>query len=458
MLTEDYIQRFLFLSSSGLSRAGLIVLFFSIFNMVASLYGTLLWALDSPGYIFRESNVKVAEYESLRNMDSPYIIQLYLDPNNLQNTEETLAQVVGSELLKPSLNYTLTGEVQRGTPKITTPTRQDDVGARIWLDSEGFSVSPDTLAMYPLSERIDDQVFPTKLIYFGGGSAKWNCTFNIQQHVLTRDSGNYHWEARDRIDNIWASFGAGGGSAAMVQVFTVTKGTRRHTFVESVLRATMLTNPDVPFAAQDVEDLVRRSGTMNEIESNDPHIDQIVGDMMSAQDQNLSYHSGFNTADNGNLTELQRNWGYYSVTNPALGDQFSLIILTTTNITLITSETIDKPPTPFKNCDHVSFQNEAFGGRITQTDCVGRTTNKNNNVFFGQVDTAAVLVAYGLGNGRSGVSSESLDGIVMSWTRNMSARIEGLFIARGYVVSVDPTLVTMSVDKLMIAIFGGQKW
>ncbi|KAM6513659.1 hypothetical protein FALCPG4_016040 [Fusarium falciforme] len=468
MFAEDYIQRWLFLSSSGISRAGFIVLLFSILSTLASLYGTLLWALDSPGYIFRESNVTVPQYDSLRNRDPPYIIQLHLDPSTLQNTEETLAQVVGSELFKPGLNYTLTGEVQRGTPEITTPTRQHDVGARIWLDDDGFSVSPDSHAMLPHSIVADGQVFPAECIYFGGGSALWNCTFNntFSQNIVETIIGKpeVHWDDEsdlkldsryvnpNRVDNIWSSFGRGGGSAAMMQVFTVTKGTRRHTFVESVSRVTMLTNPGVPFAVQDVGDLVRRTWSINETERNDPLIDQIVDDMMSAQDQNLSYHFGVNAADNGNLTVLQASWGYLTVSPGSAGkDLFSLISFTSVNITLIRSETIDKPPTPFEKCDRGSFQNEAFGGKITQTDCAASTTDNNSTMFFGQVDTAAVLIIYGLGNGRSNVSSESLDDSVMSWTWNMSATMECLLVARGYIVSVDPALVTIRVDKLIVA-------
>ncbi|KAM6508440.1 hypothetical protein FALCPG4_018296 [Fusarium falciforme] len=473
MFAEDYIQRWLFLSSSGLSRAGLIVLLFSILNTLASLYGTLLWALDSPGYIFRGFNVTVAEYESLRNKDPPYIIQLRLNPSNLQTTEESLAQIVGSDIFRPGLNYTLTGQVERGTPEITAPTRQDDVGARIWLDSDGFSVSPDSYAMLPYSAVVDGQRFPTSCIYFGGGSAAWNCTFNntFSQAIVGAVVGipEVHWDDEsdlkldsryikpNRVNNIWASFGAGGGSAAMMQVFTVTKGMRRHTFVESVLRVTMLTNPGVPFSAREVEDLVRRTWSANETERNSPLLGQIVDDMIGAQYQNLSYQFGVNVADNGNLSVLQSSWGYFTVENNNGGDDiFSLISLTATNITLIRSETVDKPPTPFEECDQGSFQNEAFGGRITQTDCAGSTLDNDSNVFFGQVDTAAVLIAYGLGDGRSNISSESLDNNVFSWTQNMSATMEELLVARGYAVSVDPALVTISVDKLIVAISGLQ--
>ncbi|KJZ71081.1 hypothetical protein HIM_09500 [Hirsutella minnesotensis 3608] len=474
MFAEGYIQRWLFVSSNGLSRAGLIVLLFSVLHVLSSLYGTLLWALDSPGYIFRESNVTVvAEYENLRNRNSPYIIRLDLNPSNLQKTEETLAQVMGSDLFKPGLNYTLTGEVQRGTPEITRPTRQDNVGARIWLDSDGFSVSPDSYAMISSPGVANGQKFPFGCIYSGRGSAAWNCTFNntFSQGITRNIVGQpeVHWDDEsdlkldsryirpNRVDNIWASFGAGGGSAAMMQVFTVTKKTRRHTFVESVFRATMLTSPGVPFATRDVEDLVRRTWSANETDKNNPLIGQIVEDITSAQAQNLSYHFGVNAADNGNLTVLQSSWGYFTVTNShSREDILSLIIITGTNITLIRSETIDKPPTPFEKCDHRSFQNEAFGGRIAHTDCASSQLNNNSSVFYGQVDTAAVLVLYGLGNRRSNVSSDALDNNALSWTRNMWATMQGLLVARGYIVSVDPALVTISVNKLIVAMSGLQ--
>jgi hypothetical protein len=473
MFAEDYMQRWLFLSSRGLSRAGLVVLLFSILNMLASLYGTLLWALDAPGYVFTASDATVADYESFRNTDPPYIVQLNLAPGNLEETEKTLEQVIGSELFNPGLNYTLTGEVQGGKAEITTPTRYDDVGARIWLDSDGFSVSPDSYVMLPGASEINGQTFPSACIHFGQGSAAWNCTFNntFSQGMLQAVIGmpEVHWDDEsdrkqnsryikpNRVNNIWASFGAGGGSAAMMQVFTVTKGTRRHMFLESVFRATMLTDPGVPFAAEEVGDLVRRSGSMDEPTRSDPFLSQIVEDMMHAQDQKHSYHFGVNMADNGNLTVLQSSWGYLNVVNSEGGaDIFSIISLTTTNITLIRSETIDKSPVPFGKCGQGSFQNEAFGGKLKQNDCAGADLDMKSNKFFGQVDTAAVMIAYGLGNGRSNISLESLDDEAMSWIRKMSAKIATLLVARGHIVSIDPALVTINVDKLIVAMSGLQ--
>ncbi|CAG7565860.1 unnamed protein product, partial [Fusarium equiseti] len=425
-------------------------------------------------YIFRESIARVAEYESLRTKDPPYIVQLHFDSDHLRETEATLSQTVGSELFRPGFNYTLTGEVLRGTPEVTAPTRQDDVGARIWLDSDGFSVSPDSLVMLPGSATMNGEEFPgADCIHFGRGAAAWNCTFNntFSQTIIDTVIGlpEVHWDDEsdlkldsryikpNKIDNIWSSFGAGGGSAAMMQVFTVTKGTRRHTFVESVLRVTMLTNPDVPFAAEEVDNLVRRTWSANETERKNPLIDKIVEDMMRAQDENLSYQSGVNSAVNSNLTALQSSWGYLTAANLNGGkDIFSLISITSTNITLIRSETIQNPPSPLEECDQASFQNEAFGGKVTQTDCAASKSDNVSNKFFGQVDTAAVLIAYGLGNGRSNVSLESLDDDVLSWSANMSATMEGLLVARAYIVSVDPALVTISVERLIVAMSGLQ--
>ncbi|SPJ76168.1 uncharacterized protein FTOL_05899 [Fusarium torulosum] len=460
MFAEDYIQRWHFLSSSGISRASFIVLLFTILSTLSSLYGTLLWALDAPGYIFKTSNVTVAQYETWRNQDAPYVIQLHLDPSTLQRTEETLAQIVGSELFKPGLNYTLTGEVRRGSPEITTPTRSHDVGARIWLDEDGFSVSPDSLAPYPQSAADNGEEFPYKCIHFGGGSAHWNCTYRswrFVEDIIDKVVGEpeIHWDdqsdinldsryiAPNRADNVWSSWGRGGGSTAMMQVFTVTKGTRRHTFVAYVSRATI---SGLSLAAQHVRDWGHRTWGMKESERNNLLIDQIVEDIMGAQGQDISYHFGVNAADNRNLTVLQSSWFYSN----------GMVVFSSVNITLIRSETIDKQIIPFEKCARGSFQNEAFGGRVTQTDCGGSTTDDNSHMFFGQVDTAAVLMIQGLGNGRSNLSSESLNDSVMSWTRNMSAAMEGLLVARGYIVSIDPALVMISVDNLTVAISGLQ--
>ncbi|RKK58976.1 hypothetical protein BFJ69_g17344 [Fusarium oxysporum] len=129
----------------------------------------------------------------------------------------------------------------------------------------------------------------------------------------------------------------------------------------------------------------------------------------------------------------------------------SLISITTTNITLIRSETLSDAPKPFEKCERSNFQNEAFGGKVTRTDCAGSRPARGKPGFFGQVDTAAVMVAYGLGNGRSNISAQSLNNDVLTWIRNNSETLESLLVARAYTVSIDPSLVQITVDRLTVA-------
>ncbi|KAI6754730.1 hypothetical protein HG530_012482 [Fusarium avenaceum] len=467
MFTEDYIQRTLFITSRGFSRAAIVVLFFSLLNIVVSLYGTLLWALDSPGYIFQASNATVFDYEDQRNVNPPYIVQLSLAPDALPDTDSRLPQIMGADLLHTGINYTLTGQVDNyNPPEVVAPTQHDSVGARIWLDSDGLSVSTDGYVALPLDGKVGNEVFPQKCIKFYNGSASWNCTFSnvFSTGIATVVTGKpeVHWnDATDkvydtryilpnRVDNIWVSVGAGGGSVAMKQVFAVTRKTRRHTFSQSTFKATMLASGNSLFDINEVTDLVERTWSPNITERTDPRIGQIVDGMMGAQARNKSFHFGGNYPSNDNKTVTQSNWGMYTLETNG-NTVYSLISITTTNMTLIRSETIAEAPIPYQKCDRTNFQNEAFGGKVTRTDCDASKDSDGTVGFFGQVDTAAVMIAQGLGDGRSNLSAASLDNDVFNWFNNKANTIESLLIARAYAVSIDPSLVQITVDKIMVA-------
>ncbi|KAH7148141.1 hypothetical protein DER46DRAFT_672228 [Fusarium sp. MPI-SDFR-AT-0072] len=467
MFTEDYIQRILYISSRGASRAGLVVLIFSLLNIVLSLYGTLLWALDAPGYIFKASNATVADYQDQRNQNSPYVIQLSLNSTQLDSIQHQLPQIMGSELFYPDLNYTLTGQVSNShaAPEVVPPPQLNSTGARIWLDNDGFSVSADSGFMYPSKPTIDGQNYTIKFAY-PDGSAVWNSTFSnvfaLDFVAVVAGKPEVHWDDKsdkdfdsryivpNKEDNIWFSFGAGAGSALMKQVFTVTKGRRRHTFIDYTFKATMLTTAGVPFDSREVTDLVGRIWSPNATERSVPLVGRIINSMMNAQSRGMSYHFGGNTVDNGNKSVIQSNWGYYTVVNNE-ETLYSLISITTTNITLIRSETVSKEPEPIELCERSNSQNEAYGGKVTRIDCAGNTESADPR-FFGQVDTAAVVVAHGLGYGRSNISSKSLNNNALTWCWTTSETIDPLLIARAYTVSVDPSLVQITVDKLIVAI------
>ncbi|KAJ4017746.1 hypothetical protein NW752_001654 [Fusarium irregulare] len=467
MFTEDYIQRTLYIASRGLSRAGLVVLAFSLLNIVLSLYGTLLWALDAPGYIFKASNAPITYYLNQRNENPPYIVQLSLDPDQLDDTTHRLPQIIGSDLFVPGLNYTLTGQVNNshGAPETVSPVTIGTIGPRIWLDDEGLSVSIDTNLAYSVSQELQGETYKVNITE-SDGYFSWNNTFS---NVFSKDfvaniagKPEVHWDINSdmiadsrfilphRYNNIWFSFGAGGGSALMNQVFTVTKGKRRHTFFQSTLKTTMLTTTGTPLDKEDVSDLVERTGYLDHSDKRVPSADHIVQRMMYAQNNNASYHYGVTTVQSNNRSTLQNTWGYYSVTSET-SLLYDIVILTCTNMTLIRSESISEAPVPMEKCEKANAQNEAYGGKLGRSDCLGNK-KVDDPKFFGQVDTAAVMVAHGLGDGRSSSSAKSLNNDALTWIRNNANAIESLLTARAYSVSIDASLVQISVDKLIVAV------
>ncbi|KAM0298145.1 hypothetical protein HYE67_001184 [Fusarium culmorum] len=466
MFTEDYIQRTLYISSRGLSRAGLVVLAFSLLNIVLSLYGTLLWALDAPGYIFKATEATIADYADQRNDNPPYIIQMSLDPSAIDDTTQRLSQIIGSDLFHPGLNYTLTGKVsnKNGAPEVVPQTGPTNSGARIWLDDNGLSVSIDVSLIYSANPSLDDESYVVNTTT-GSDYNVWENTFDnvFSTEFIATVAGKpeVHWDtASDRIadsryilpnryDNIWFSFGGGGGSGLMNQVFTVTKGKRRHTFFQSTFKTTMLTTAGFDFAKKEVSDLVERAGHLDQDDKMLLSSGRIVDNMMNAQRKNMSYHYGLNTVSNSKRSTLQNTWGFYTLTSNGR-PLFSLIRITSTNMTLIRSENISKAPEPQEKCQLANSQDEAYGGQPGRSDCFGQEAVDDPR-FFGLVDTAAVMVAHDLGDGRSNLSSESLDNNALTWIRDNAHTMESLLVSRAYSVSIDPSLVFISVDKLIVA-------
>ncbi|KAF5234944.1 hypothetical protein FAUST_7375 [Fusarium austroamericanum] len=467
MFTEDYIQRTLYISSRGLSRAGLVVLAFSLLNIVLSLYGTLLWALDAPGYIFKASEATIADYADQRNDNPPYIVQLSLDPSSIDDTTQRLSQIIGSDLFHPGLNYTLTGKVsnKNGAPEVVPQTGPTNSGARIWLDDNGLSVSIDVSLIYSANPSLDDESYVVNTTT-GSDYNVWENTFDnvFSTEFVATVAGKpeVHWDtASDRIadsryilpnryDNIWFSFGGGGGSGLMNQVFTVTKGKRRHTFFQSTFKTTMLTTAGVDFAKEEVSDLVERAGHLDQDDNMLLSSSRIVDNMMNAQRKNMSYHYGLNTVSNNKRSTLQNTWGFYTLTSNGRS-MFSLIRITSTNMTLIRSENISKAPEPQEKCQLANSQDEAYGGQPGRSDCFGQEAVDDPR-FFGLVDTAAVMVAHDLGDGRSNLSSESLGNNALTWIRDNAHTMESLLVSRAYSVGIDPSLVYISVEKLIVAV------
>ncbi|TVY67351.1 hypothetical protein LSUE1_G010046 [Lachnellula suecica] len=468
MYTEDILQKSHFIVSRGLSGSSILVFTFALTYFAASLYGTLLWGFDAPGYIMAGRNVSAASLVT-QMLDSPaYILYLDMKRSNLGTLDQELPQLIGANLFKAGSNFTLTPDVERGRAEFVSPVRTG-VGGRVWLDGEGLSVGPDTQVM--VSYKTDGNgttigmECPVQEVSDVGVAQFWNCTVDntFVLPLLTTVVGRpeVHWDVPsdevfdsryirpDRQRNIWAGFGQGGGTAGMKQMFTVTRGTRRHTFIETTFRSTMLTTAAVPFSSFEVMDMLKRTWSTNITEQQAPILTRLSNSILEAQATDQSFLFGTNDADN--VTATQVTWEYLTPENSGRAI-YSLLRITTTNITVIRSETIPTAPIPFAPCD-ISIQNIAYGGVLSDTDCATATEPDGQpKQFFGQVDTSAVLILYGLGDGRSNLSALALDETVYEWTIANSERMDNLLLARGYIVSINASLVTVEMSVLKPAI------
>jgi len=480
MFAEDYIQRLLYLISRRLSSSSILVLGFTLFYVLAELFGTLLWALDSPGYVIQPRAASALDVKSALLSDPAYIVTLTSNGSNLAPLDDGLARSIGVSLFNATLNFTLTGKVDRGERRVVQPTRPW-VGGRIWLDDDGFSVSPDTAAMVLLkaggnASETGASGCPPDYIYTGSNWA-WNCTFDNDYVPTVLDSvvgrPEVHWDdisdsAKNydsryikprRLDNIWANLGKGGGTLAMKQMFTVTKGTNRHVFMETTFRSSMVEHPWAPFSSSDIEDMLKRTYPNVETEPRDALLGNLLSSITKAQSQKMSFTAGINEASK--FTTTQTLWEYLIPMSPKTSDSpggepiFSLFRVVTTNITLVRSDNVDAAPTPIETCEF-SYQNQAYGGKVKDTDCIEGEPKDYDMHFFGQVDTSAVLLQYGLGDGRSNISSKALDQSAWEWFQRNSDRVDGLLLARGFIVSISPSLVTIELGILQVAVSGLQ--
>jgi len=291
ILAEDYVQRGWYIFSRRLSLSTMLVLCFTLLYVLAQLFGTLLWGLDSPGYVMQSSNVSASEVESARLSDPGYVV--YLSPNgsDLASLDKDLSRAIGANIFNGNLNVSLTGKTDRGERHVTPPTRPE-VGGRIWLDGQGFSVSPDSAAMVTFGTEENGTIInsgcPVEYAYTGSYWG-WTCTFNnsftdqVLNTITTRpeihwdDGSDRELDSRyinlNRQDNVWTTLGKGGGTAGMKQMFTVTKGESRHIFVQTTFRVSMVGLPTAPLRTSEISDLLRRTWSPNVADQHAPLVD-----------------------------------------------------------------------------------------------------------------------------------------------------------------------------------------
>jgi len=461
MFKEDHIQRLLFVLSRGLTRQSLLVLAFAVFFAFTNLYDTLLWALDSPGYLTRSTLVTASSVTNQLLANPAYIVYMSDPTENLTSLD--VDQALTGNLFVQGFNFTLPKPVQPGARDIV-PTNQtlDYTGPRIWLDDAGFSVGVDQMITVTTSKSN-----PCPIRAVNANLQVWRCNVN-NTDALTLLNGQAglpqiwwanspseedHYLRPDRHDNLWTSLGTGGNTAVMKQVFTVTKENRRHTFLQTVVKVTMITLPPTPFNDTEITDIVRRTFSDDSRQPLTPEVKALADIVISAQANETSLTLGFSSKEDYSVSSGRIE--FLKIVNTILLDDYLYTSLRVifTNITLIRSETLPNPVIPYGSSCPNFFTNLATGGRVHSNDCYKSIGSQTNAHFLGQLDASAVFILTDvLGDGTTSTSAAALNQTGLDWLVRNTPHIDDLLIARGLILGGDRAAVPLAVQVREAAI------
>ncbi|KAF8875321.1 hypothetical protein BD779DRAFT_1804665 [Infundibulicybe gibba] len=245
-----------------------------------------------------------------------------------------------------------------------------------------------------------------------------------------------------RNDNLWNSLGTGGDSAAMKQVFTVTKGRRRHTFLETALKISMVSMFPTPIGDAEILEMVRRTFSDDAADNIQPATQKLADVIIAAQANHSSFSGGTFLRQDSSVSTVSIE--LLNVTNSF--DQWPLYValrVITTNITLILSETLPNPVTPLSPCP----LNIAIGGRVRPTMCHPTAAQKPGAGFRGQLDTSTVLILSDvLGDGSTADTATALNETGLLWYQNHTEHIDQALASRGFILGGDHGRVLVDVQ------------
>lgn len=450
MFSETLLQNIYFAVSRRFNTQAWIVLSFAVLAVASGFYDTLLWALDSPGYITKHSPTPASSL-TLNLLQNPAYITFIGNPSHQVNDID-VEQAISANLFKTGFNFSLDRIPNLGPKEIVPPPNNStSEPIRIWLDKDGFSVALDelytvTMVSVCLPRAFDDS------------TQVWNCKLNSTEStsMINNRLGDVRisWYGKntdllsaDRRDNPWQSLATGGDTTVMKQVFTVTKGRRRHTFLETVFKATMVTRSP-PFDEDDVTDLIRRTWS-DPSQPMDNATRALVDMTLNAQRNRTSFISGINTKRP--QTVLSSSIELLD-SKPVDKLLFTLLRINSVNITLIQSEDLSVAPEPFEPCD-VSSTNIATGGRVQHSTCYKSVDNTRDNAFMGQIDTSSVVIFSNVvGDGASSKASISFNQTGYEWLKSQEGRVDDLLIARGVLLGGNKDIVSVTVLHNVAAI------
>ncbi|KAJ9658924.1 hypothetical protein H2201_007574 [Coniosporium apollinis] len=399
----------------------------------------------------------------------------------MASLENEMQEVMGANLFKPGFNFTLTGENHVGQPVTVPSTRafDDEVRPRIWLDNEGLSVSIESATIAATTGRtsnstLEDIGYVCPEVDSGNNSLVWNCTYanryasSFLENFVDRPT--VHWDDESdqqgeskylsprRQDNPWQSLGRGSSTAIMKQIFTVTKGRTRHTFIQTTFRVAAVTDPGILFSTAEIESLIRRTWSTDPVEQQHPFIPRLAASIVGAQRQDKSFMFGVSSGTNGTSVS-QTLWELLSPEYFPGKSSFSVYKMVLVQIALLRSDInfLPEPVQPAEACD-IYFMNNAHGGRLDGTippNCLGVNTGVGSKLkgrFLGQVDASAVFIADTLGDGTSNISDVALNQQSYEWLLKHETRLESLLLSRGLILGLDPSLVTLETSTIKPAI------
>ena len=455
MFAEDFLQKFFYVTSRRFNRHALLLLAFAALGALSGLYDTLLWALDSPGYVVR-SNTTNATSLSQDVVSNPAYITYISNPTGNVNDIDTEGSIAAN-LFRSGLNFTLPGVNEPGVREIVSSSQLiNNTGPRIWLDEDGLSVSVDQSVMVTTDAICLVQTLTNT-------TQGWKCHFNNTEalQLVQTSTGNpeIFWDDQrseyllpNRIDNPWQSLGSGGDTAVMKQVFTVTKDRRRHTFIETAFKASMLSLYPAQFNASDITDLIHRTWSSDPTQPITPDIQNLADYVIDAQANQSTVSFGVFVQEP--YASLSSTIELLNVINPADATPlYTLFRITSTNITLIRSETLPQAPTPlYCRYDTVFSTNLATGGQLRGNTCY-KSLNQTKASFVSQLDASAVVILNSLlGDGTSDSSAAAFNQTGWDWIVNKSNYIDDLLTSRGLIAGGDRGAVQVIVQHNEAAI------
>jgi hypothetical protein len=468
MFAEDLIQKFLFSLSRKFNRQAVLVSSFAALTFAAGFYDTLLWAVDSPGYVIKSNTVN-AGVLAKQVVATPSYITFISNPERDLN-KINIQDIFGANLYSPGLNFTLPGIVDAGTPQSIPPLlplSPAAVSPRIWLDSTGFAVGLDDMIMFvPTMNTTQTFCAPSNVHPADPNTTvttqAWKCPLRNSDAlaIFQQPMGQpqYWWDANttsdylrpSRTDNPWDGLRTGGDTALMKQVFTVTKGLRRHTFLQTTFKTAMISYPPMVFAEADVTDFINRLwGDPNQAMT--PAVRILADAVLQAQNNKTSLIFGsFSQQDEGTVVSYSTE--YLNITNPTDDSPiYAAMRFASTIITLVDSETLLNEPVPLASCNGSSTI-IATGGVVRSMTCVPSTTPTQPR-FLGQVDTTSMVIINDiLGDGTKHTSAVALNQTGVDWYNTRAQDIEKLLTSRSLILDGRASKVAVDVQTNEAAI------